>query len=109
MTPPVAIAAATEIRPGRYPDKLGDAMYFEVLRTFLDQWSIRPQQIGGLLASPSGMSMAAGAAENRSHPQPFLKRVVNRPGCDSCPPVLRSINFSKHQCWSVSRASVSTQ
>ena len=62
MALPVAIAAATEIRPGRYPDKLGDAMYFEVLRSFLDEWSLRPQQIGGLLASPSGM--AAGAAEN---------------------------------------------
>lgn len=56
MTTSVAIAAVSEMKPGRYPDKSGYDLYLEVLRQFLSEWSIKPDDIQGLLACPSGMA-----------------------------------------------------
>jgi acetyl-CoA acetyltransferase len=52
----VAIAAVSEMKPGRYPDKSGYDLYLEVVRQFLAEWSIKPADIQGLLACPSGMA-----------------------------------------------------
>jgi hypothetical protein len=55
-TNPVAIAAVSEMKPGRYPDKDGYDLYIEVIRQFLAEWSLKPGDIQGLLACPSGMA-----------------------------------------------------
>lgn len=53
-----AIAAATEIRPGRYPE-LGELdMYDTVVSAFLRKWSLDPSIVDGLLAAPVGMAVA---------------------------------------------------
>ena len=52
----VAIAAVSEMKPGRYPDMNGYDLYLEVVRQFLAEWSIKPNDIQGLLACPSGMA-----------------------------------------------------
>ena len=53
-----AIAAATEIRPGRYPE-LGELdMYDTVVSALLRKWSLDPSIVDGLLAAPVGMAVA---------------------------------------------------
>ncbi len=56
-----AVAAATEIRPGRYPDVDGFAMQELVVAAFLRQWALDPSMIDGLLISPAGMAVGTGA------------------------------------------------
>ena len=53
---PVAIAAVSEMKPDRYPDMDGYDLYIEVIRQFLAEWSLKPSDIQGLLACPSGMA-----------------------------------------------------
>ncbi|MCC7122554.1 MAG: thiolase family protein [Gammaproteobacteria bacterium] len=57
-----AIAAVSELKPGRYPDCDDRELYHQVLRKFLSEWPVSPRDIDGLLASPSGM--AAGVSSN---------------------------------------------
>ncbi|MBQ0799250.1 MAG: thiolase family protein [Porticoccaceae bacterium] len=68
MSNPVAIAAVSEMKPGRYPEKDGYALYIEVVRQFLSEWDIKPSDIQGLLACPSGMA-AGGNADIFVHEQ----------------------------------------
>ncbi|PCH52863.1 MAG: thiolase [Cellvibrionales bacterium] len=56
MPETVAVAAVTEMKPGRYPDMSGYDLYLEVVRQFLSDWSVTPGDIQGLLACPSGMA-----------------------------------------------------
>jgi len=56
-----AIAAATEIRPGRYPHLDGPGMYDAVLAAFLEAWPLEPSLVDGLLVTPAGM--ASGSAD----------------------------------------------
>lgn len=56
-----AIAAATEIRPGRYPDRSGLDLYEQVLGQFLEEWSIDPKLVDGFLVAPAGMASGSGA------------------------------------------------
>ncbi len=59
---PVAIAAASEVAPGRYPELDLLARYRAALSRLLSEWSLRPADINGVIASPAGM--AEGKAEN---------------------------------------------
>lgn len=61
MSETVAIAAVSEMKPGRYPEMDGYALYIEVIRQFLAEWKIKPNDIQGLLACPSGMASGEGA------------------------------------------------
>lgn len=61
MSSAVAIAAASEMKPGRYPEYSAEEMYVQVLRKFLREWELRPSDINGLLASPAGMASGTGA------------------------------------------------
>lgn len=56
-----AIAAATEIAPGRYPDHDGVGMQELVMASFLEHWDLDPSMIDGLLISPAGMASGQGA------------------------------------------------
>ena len=56
LTASPAIAAATEIPPGRYPNVDGVGMQELVMAAFLAQWKLEPSLIDGLLASPAGMA-----------------------------------------------------
>jgi acetyl-CoA acetyltransferase len=51
-----AIAAATEIRPGRYPELDALDLYERVLTAFLREWRIDPKIVDGFLVSPAGMA-----------------------------------------------------
>ncbi len=51
-----AIAAACEVRPGRYPELDALGMYERVLHEFLRKWRIDPSMVDGLLAAPAGMA-----------------------------------------------------
>jgi len=55
-----AIAAATEIRPGRYPSLSGLDLYERVLTEFLRSWRLDPALVDGLLAAPAGMATGTG-------------------------------------------------
>ena len=68
MSGSVAIAAVSEMKPGRYPEKDGYALYIEVIRQFLEEWKIKPSDIQGLLACPSGMA-SGGSADIFVHEQ----------------------------------------
>lgn len=57
----VAIAAVSEMKPARYPEKDAYALYIEVIRQFLSEWDIKPNDIQGLLACPAGMASGEGA------------------------------------------------
>ncbi len=57
----VAIAAVSGIKPARYPNLDGYDLYLEVVRQFLSEWSLKPGDIQGLLACPSGMASGSGA------------------------------------------------
>ncbi|MGE3690116.1 MAG: thiolase family protein [Novosphingobium sp.] len=54
MSEPVAIAAAFELPPGRYPDQDCVGLFRQVLKGLIGQCPIRPQDIDGLLTCPSG-------------------------------------------------------
>jgi acetyl-CoA acetyltransferase len=56
-----AIAAVTEIAPGRYPDVDALGMYEAVLVAFLRAWPVAPHMVDGLLAAPAGMASGEGA------------------------------------------------
>src|SRR3970040_2090291 len=56
MSEAVAIAAVSEMKPGRYSEKDGYALYIDVIRQFLSEWNVKPNDIQGLLACPSGMA-----------------------------------------------------
>jgi acetyl-CoA acetyltransferase len=55
-----AIAAATEIRPGRYPELSGLDLYERVLAEFLRSWPLDPSVVDGFLVSPAGMASGVG-------------------------------------------------
>ncbi len=57
-----AIAAVSELKPGRYPDCRDRDLHHLVLAKFLREWPVSPRDIDGLLVSPTGM--AAGASTN---------------------------------------------
>lgn len=52
-----AIAAVTELPPGRYPDHDAVGMYREVLLQFLREWTLAPSDINGLMAAPAGVAI----------------------------------------------------
>ncbi|OKH86649.1 thiolase family protein [Thalassospira sp. TSL5-1] len=56
MTNTPAIAAATEIKPGRYPDLSNAQLYFQVIGQFLSDWNVKPGDIDGVLAAPLDMA-----------------------------------------------------
>lgn len=56
-----AIAAATEIRPGRYPALSGLDLYERVFSSFLSSWRLDPSVVDGFLIAPAGM--ATGGAD----------------------------------------------
>lgn len=60
MTEAVAIAAVSEIKPGRYPEYSGHQLCHRVLAKFFREWQVKPGDIQGLLASPPGMAGASG-------------------------------------------------
>lgn len=68
MSKSVAIAAVSEIKPARYPELDGYDLYLEVVRRFLAEWSLKPGDIQGLLACPSGMA-GGGTADIFVHEQ----------------------------------------
>lgn len=51
-----AIAAVTEIPPGRYPDHSPGDMHRVVLQAFLAQWDLDPTMVDGLLVAPPGLA-----------------------------------------------------
>lgn len=61
-----AIAAVTEVPPGRYPDHDEVSLHLKVLDTFLDAWSIRPAHIDGVLAAPTAV-LSEGDADISVH------------------------------------------
>jgi acetyl-CoA acetyltransferase len=56
-----AIAAASELRPGRYPDCSRYALAERVLEQLFREHAIDRERIDGLLASPAGMAAGHGA------------------------------------------------
>ena len=58
----VAIAAVSEIPPGRYPDRSGQQLYLESIGALLRQWPLKPADIGGLFVALSGQ--ADGLSDN---------------------------------------------
>ncbi len=58
---PIAIAAVSELKPGRYPEFDEHEIYRQVLRRFLAEWPVKPADINGLLAAPAGMASGGGA------------------------------------------------
>lgn len=63
-----AIAAALEIRPGRYPDLSGMDLYDKVAAEFLSTHRLDPSLVDGLLTAPAGMA-SGGPAELFAHEQ----------------------------------------
>ena len=61
MTREPAIAAATEIRPGRFAELGVVDLYERVVRAFLEQWRLDPTMVDGLLVAPAGMALGSGA------------------------------------------------
>jgi acetyl-CoA acetyltransferase len=61
MTRAPAIAAATEIRPGRFPELDVLDLYERVVRALLEQWRLDPSIVDGLLVAPAGMALGTGA------------------------------------------------
>ena len=60
MAESVGIAAATEIKPGRYPDLTANDFYRQIFKQLLSEYPIGPGYIGGLLVSPPGMAAGSG-------------------------------------------------
>jgi acetyl-CoA acetyltransferase len=53
----VAIAAAFELPPGRYPDVSSYGMYRKVIREAFAQWGVGPRDIDGVFAMPCGIAL----------------------------------------------------
>ncbi len=51
-----AIAAATEIEPGRYPELSSVELYLRVIERLLFEWGLKAAEIDGLLAAPLDMA-----------------------------------------------------
>lgn len=87
MQRPVAIAAVSEMTPGRYPMYDPMEMYRQVLLKFLSDWTPSPSDIQGLMACPAGMA-AGGITENFVHEKlydelgirPYIAETVNAGG-----------------------------
>lgn len=59
MDSAVAICAIHEMKPGRYPGLGPHDIFHAVLNGALPEWSIRPQDIDGLLTCPGGQTSGA--------------------------------------------------
>lgn len=59
---PVAIAAVSELTPGRFPDRSTHGLYQAAIAKLLAEWPIKPGDIQGLLVAPAGM--ADGVSDN---------------------------------------------
>lgn len=55
----VAIAASFELLPGRYPDYTPHNLYRHVAISAVQSWGLKPSDIDGLLAVPSGQGVGA--------------------------------------------------
>ena len=53
----IAIAAAFELPPGRYPDVSSYGMYRKVIREAFTRWGIGPRDIDGVFAMPCGIAL----------------------------------------------------
>ncbi|MBX6377220.1 MAG: hypothetical protein IRY95_01605 [Clostridia bacterium] len=58
---PPAIAAFSELKPGRYPGKSGLELHLDVVAQLLTEWPVEPGHVQGLLAAPAGMASDSGA------------------------------------------------
>lgn len=76
MAEPVAIAAAFEMRPGRYPDHTPLDLYRTVFRGLMASCpELRPQDVDGLLTAPAG---GVGAFDPYIH-DPLISELGIRP------------------------------
>jgi acetyl-CoA acetyltransferase len=50
----VTIAAAYEMKPGRYKDVITMTLFRQLLREAITEWGVHPQEIDGLLTHPCG-------------------------------------------------------
>jgi len=97
MAHDVAIAAAYELKPGRYPEFSAEDMYREVVTRALREWPVKPKDIDGLLTAPSGM--VAGKIDALSHEklagklglQPRFANTMSAGGATFAMMVLRAI------------------
>src|SRR3989442_257113 len=55
----VAIAASYELPPARFPDVSPHNLYRQVAIAALREWGLRPSDVNGLLAVPSGQGIGA--------------------------------------------------
>ena len=62
MSAAVAIAAVSELTPGRYPQHSTHSLYQAAVARLLAEWPIEPGDIQGLLVAPAGM--ADGVSDN---------------------------------------------
>ncbi|HCZ49535.1 MAG TPA: thiolase, partial [Gammaproteobacteria bacterium] len=62
MSAAVAIAAVSELVPGRFPDQSTHSLYQGAVARLLAEWPIKPGDIQGLLVAPAGM--ADGVSDN---------------------------------------------
>ncbi|WP_137152679.1 thiolase family protein [Devosia sp. FKR38] len=56
LTNSPAIAAAAEIKPGRYPDLSNAQLYLQVIEQLLADWNLKLGDIDGVLAAPLDMA-----------------------------------------------------
>lgn len=59
MSSGVAIAASYEVPPARFPDVSPHNLYRQVAIAALREWGLRPSDVNGLLAVPSGQGVGA--------------------------------------------------
>lgn len=57
MNQGVAIAASFELKPGRFPDLSPNDLYRHLAISAIQQWGIKPSDVGGLLTVPSGQGV----------------------------------------------------
>jgi acetyl-CoA acetyltransferase len=57
--PSVAIAGSFELKPARYPEYSPHNLYRHVAISALRQWGLKPSDVNGLLAMPSGQGVGA--------------------------------------------------
>ncbi|HBI05210.1 MAG TPA: thiolase, partial [Paenibacillaceae bacterium] len=50
-----AIAAVTEIQPGRYPQNDEIQLHRQVLKEFFQEWKIDPKAINGIFTAPTAL------------------------------------------------------
>lgn len=58
----VAIAAVSELAPGRYPERSGQQLYLDAIGRLLAEWPLKPADIQGLFVALSGQ--ADGMSDN---------------------------------------------